>query len=146
MVLMVLGFSTGLFLLPGPRHFGRVTLDVHTMLYAALAVILGFQAMVFAVFTKTFAIGEKLLPADSRLYQLFQYITLEVGLVVGALLILSGFGGSIYAVVLWSRQSFGPLETARVLRMVIPAVLSLALGFQVVFASFFMSVLGLKRK
>lgn len=144
-ILMMLGLLTGVYLLPGPRYFGGIALDVHTLLYAALAIIIGFQAIVFAVFTKTFAIGEGLLPSDSRINQLFKYITLEVGLIVGVFLIFSGISGSIYAVVIWSKHSFGPLEAVRVLRLVIPSVLLLALGSQIVFASFFMSVLGLRR-
>jgi hypothetical protein len=119
---------------------------VHTLLYAAVFVLLGFQAIAFAVFTKLFAISEGLHPPDPTLDKAFRYITLEVGLLAGAVLILAGLGVSIYAVGFWQSRHFGPLDYAQTLRLVIPASLFLTLGGQTVFASFFLSVLGLRRK
>jgi len=144
--LMLLGGSLGIWLLPGTRTVGPVSFDVHTMLYGAAFVLLGFQSVAFAVFTKLFAISEGLLPPDPLLDQLFRYITLEVGLLVGALLMAGGLGTSIYAVGFWSAHHFGSLDYPQTMRLVIPASLFLALGAQTVFASFFLSVLGLRRR
>ena len=144
--LMLLGTLLGAWLLPGPRTVAAVTFDVHTLLYAAVFVLLGFQAIAFAVFTKLFAISEGLHPPDPTLDKAFRYITLEVGLLAGALLILAGLGVSVYAVGFWQSRHFGPLDYAQTLRLVIPASLFLTLGGQTVFASFFLSVLGLRRK
>ena len=146
MVLMLLGSLLGLWLLPAPRAVGSVTFDVHTMVYAAAFVLLGFQAIAFAVFTKFFAISEGLLPADPTLDRLFQYITLEVGLAVGTLLTFAGLATSVYAVSAWGSKHFGPLDYSHTMRLVIPSMLFLTLGAQTVFASFFMSVLGLRRR
>jgi glycosyltransferase involved in cell wall biosynthesis len=144
--LMLAGTLAGLWLLPGPRPVGKVVFDVHTLLYAAIAVLLGFQAISFAVFTKLFAISEGLHPPDVQLDRLFRYITLETGLLAGALLTISGLATSVYAVGLWGSQHFGPLDYAHTMRVVIPGALLLTLGVQTVFASFFMSVLGMKRR
>jgi hypothetical protein len=144
--LMLIGAALGVWLLPAARTVGRVTFDVHTLVYAAAFVLLGFQAIAFACFTKIFAISEGLLPPDSSLDKLFRYITLEVGLAVGAALTLSGLGGSVYAVGGWGAQHFGMLDYSRTMRIVIPAALALTLGAQTIFASFFLSVLGLRRK
>ncbi len=146
LLLMLLGLGAGLWLLPGPQKVGGVTFDVHTLLYAMLAVLIGFQAVLFSVFTKIFAISEGLMPEDQRLNRLFKFVTLEVGLVVGALLVLGGLAGSISAVGLWREKSFGDLNPAQTLRTILPSVLALALGFQIVLSSFFLSVLGLKRQ
>jgi hypothetical protein len=145
-LLMLVGSLVGIWLLRGPRTFGTVTLGVHTLLYASLAVIIGFQSVVIAVFTTVFAISERLLPEDPRLNKAFEYITLEVGLIVGAVLLLGGLGGSVYALGSWGKGSFGPLDPTRTLRLVIPAVTAITLGIQVVLSSFFLSVLGLKRR
>ena len=144
--LMLLGALVGLWLLPGPRPVGTVTFDVHTLLYAAIAILLGFQSIAFAVFTKLFAISEGLHPPDPLLDRLFRYITLEVGLLVGAVLAAAGLGTSIHAVGIWSAHQFGHLDISRTLRVVIPAALSLTLGVQTIFASFFLSVLGMRRR
>lgn len=144
--LMVAGSVLGLWLLPTPRAVGNVTFDVHTMVYASAFVLLGFQAIAFAVFTKFFAISEGLLPPDPTLDKLFQYITLEVGLAVGTLQMVAGLTTSVYAVSAWGSKHFGPLDYSHTMRMVIPSMLFITLGAQTVFASFFMSVLGLRRR
>ena len=146
LALMVVGTLLGLWLLPQPRTVGSVTFDVHTMVYAAAFVLLGFQSIAFAVFTKFFAISEGLLPDDPTLDRFFRYITLEVGLGLGALLTVAGLLTSAYAVGAWGNAHFGPLDYSHTMRMVIPAALCLILGVQTIFASFFMSVLGLRRR
>ncbi len=146
LLLMIVGGLVGGWLLVGPKVIGRTTLDVHTLLYAALAIVVGFQAIVFAVFTKIFAVNERLLPEDPRMTRMFHYITLEVGLIIGSVLLLFGFAGSLYAFGYWSTQSFGPLDPSKSLRIVIPAVTAITLGFQIIFSSFFLSVLGMKRR
>jgi glycosyltransferase involved in cell wall biosynthesis len=143
---MMIGVLLGLWLLPSPRAMGGVTLDVHTMLYSAAFVLLGFQAITFAVFTKFFAVSEGLLPPNPTLDKLFQYITLEVGLAIGALLTTAGLAISLYAVGAWENKHFGALDYSHTMRLVIPAALFLTLGAQTIFASFFMSVLGLRRR
>lgn len=142
---MLVGLGTGLWLLPRPRTIGSVTFDVHTLLYAMVAVLIGFQAVAFAVFTKVYAITEGLLPKDPGMDRLFKVITLEAGLAAGAGLIVTGLAGSVYAVHVWSVGHFGSLNASVVLRTVLPSVLALTLGCQILLSSFFLSVLGLAR-
>lgn len=145
LLLMLLGALASGWLLVGPRVVEGITFDVHTLLYAALAIIVGYQTVNFAVFTKIFGITEGLLPEDPRLTRLFRYITLETGLIAGGLLFVGGLGLSIYALSSWEAQSFGPLDPSRTLRLVIPASVLIMLGLQTILTSFFLSILGLKR-
>jgi len=110
------------------------------------AVIIGVQTILFALFTKIFAISEGLLPADRRLDRAFRYVTLETGLVAGAILIALGFAGSLVALGIWSASSFGELDATNTLRLVVLSGAALALGSEIVLASFFLSVLGLRRR
>lgn len=144
--LMVVGCCLGLWLLPAQRTVGTIAFDVHTLLYAAAFILLGFQGISFAVFTKLFAISEGLHPPDATLDRFFRYITLEVGLGVGVLLTIVGLSASLFAVAGWGTRHFGALDYSHTMRIVIPAVLLLTLGAQTVFASFFLSVLGLPRR
>jgi glycosyltransferase involved in cell wall biosynthesis len=146
LVLMCAGTGVALWLLPGTRHIGRVAFDVHTLLYAAMAILIGFQAVAFAAFTKVFAISEGLLPPDPRFERLSRYVTLELGLAIGAGMLLAGVAGSIYALVIWDRRAFGALDPFDMMRTVLPALTLLTLGFEVTFASLFLSVLGLRRR
>jgi glycosyltransferase involved in cell wall biosynthesis len=145
-LLMLVGLAGCVLLLPGRRVFHGIGLDVHTLLYAFVAILLGFQLIAFATFTKVFAITEGLLPEDPRLSRMFRWVTLETGLVVGGLLILLGVGGSIFAVSGWAKESFGALDIEHTLRIVMPSVFALTMGVQITFSSFFLSILGLRRR
>jgi glycosyltransferase involved in cell wall biosynthesis len=146
LLLMAIGTVAAGWLLPRPRTVGGVTFDVQTLLYAGMAVLIGFQAVIFAIFTKVFAINSGLLPHDRKLEKALRNVTLEGGLVVGALLIVFGLAGSIYAVNLWDYAGFGALDPSQTLRTIIPAVVCLTLGCEIVLSSFFLSVLGLQRR
>jgi glycosyltransferase involved in cell wall biosynthesis len=145
-LLMLAGLLVGLWLLPEPRTIGSVTFDVHTLLYASTAIVVGFQSIIFALFTKVFAITEGLLPEDPRLKQLFRFITLEVGLIVGTVMLLAGVSITIYAVSSWGMRSFGPLVPSRMLRIIIPSITLITMSFQIILSSFFLSILRLKRR
>jgi hypothetical protein len=146
----VVGFLAGAFffvlLLNGPLRLGIAFFDTNTLLVSSMAIILSFQLISFAAFTKIFAISEGLLPEDPRLNRLFSIITLEVGISVGLILAVSGLGLLTGALIYWANSGFGELSYPKSLRLVIPAVTSLILGVQVIFSSFFMSILGLKTK
>jgi glycosyltransferase involved in cell wall biosynthesis len=145
-LLILLGLAGCAWLLPGPRVVHGIGFDVHTLLYAFVSVLLGFQLVAFAVFTKVFVISEGLLPEDPRLNRAFRYMTLETGLAAGGLLIAVGIGGSIFAVSGWAKESFGALDAEHMLRIVMPSVFSLTIGVQIICSSFFLSILGLRRK
>ncbi|HEX3370970.1 MAG TPA: glycosyltransferase family 2 protein [Candidatus Acidoferrales bacterium] len=144
--LFALGIAVSAFLLPGPLRIGNVVFDVHTLLFAAMAILIGFQSVVFAAFTKIFAVSAGLLPEDPRLTRAFRFITLEVGLILGILLILAGAGAWILGLEYWRIREFGALDPEKTLRIVIPGVVCFTLGFQVVLSSFFLSVLGMSRR
>ena len=140
------GLTVCLWLLPGPGRIRNIVFDVHTLAYGFGSILVGFQLLAFAVFTKVFAITEGLLPDDPRLDHLFRYIKLETGLVVGAVFVALGFAGSLLAVSGWARTGFGPITSENVLRLVLFSVFALTLGPQVIFSSFFLSILGLRRR
>jgi glycosyltransferase involved in cell wall biosynthesis len=146
-LLMIVGALVGLWLLPGERALGSVRFDIHTLVYAGAAVVLGYQSVIFAVFTKTFAISQGLLPEDPRLTRLYQFVTLETGLIAGILLVTLGLVLAATAIGIWETQGFGPIvDVPRTLRVVLLSSLAITLGVQTVFASFFLSVLGLSRR
>lgn len=144
-LLMAAGAAATLWLLPGPRTMGRVTFDVQTLLFAAMTIVIGFQAVLFSVLGKVFAWQEGLLPVGERFKRLFGVVTLEVGLAVGIALVLAGLAGSVYAFMRWSVVSFGELDPSSTLRIVIPSLTAFILGAQITLASFFLSLLGIGR-
>ncbi|HXX23335.1 MAG TPA: glycosyltransferase family 2 protein [Terriglobia bacterium] len=146
LAMIAVGLAGCGWLLPKPGTIGNIGFDIHTLLYAFVAIELGAQFVAFAVFAKVFAISAGLLPKDARLSRLLRYVTLEAGLVVGALLTLAGLCGSVLAVSDWGRANFGMLDASHMLRLVFPSVFSLMLGVEVICGSFFLSILGLGRQ
>ncbi len=126
-----------------PWTVGHVTFDVHTMVYAMLALLLGFQGISFALTSKIYATQVGLVPPNPTMTRLFQYVTLETGLVVGAGVFAAGLALSLYAVWRWSQAGFGALDPVGMLRLVVPGAGAMALGVQVMLLSFFLSILGL---
>jgi glycosyltransferase involved in cell wall biosynthesis len=131
--------------MPGLR-IGHSTFDAHTLLFASLAILCGYQWILFAIFAKTFAITEGFLPPDRHLERFFEVVNLEKGLVVAAVAVLAGGGLLLAAVWQWWLTGFGHLDYARTMRVVVPGATLVALGFQTVFSSFFVSILGMRRK
>ncbi len=144
LLLMALGLALALWLMPGPRMVGGVRLDVHTLMYAATAFLMGFQGAMFFAFTRVLALAEGLVPGSPALDRIFGSITLEAGLIAGALLLAAGMTGTAYSLGAWSQSGFGDLDPSRVLRAVIPSVVAVTLGCEVLLSSFFLSMLGLR--
>ena len=143
-VLILLGLLGYGLALPGLILRG-LRFDAHTLLFASLSILCGYQAIVFAIFTKTFAIGEGLMPEDPRLNRFFDVVTLERGLIVAVTALLIGLGLLLGAVNQWRQADFGHLDYAVTMRWVIPGVMLTGLGFQTILSSFFVSILGMRR-
>jgi glycosyltransferase involved in cell wall biosynthesis len=143
LALFALGALLSALLIAGPIQFGGVRLDIHTLLVAGFLSLVGYQLVLFAVFTKVFAIRMGFHPPHPALTRMFRYVTLEVGLLAGAVMVLAGIIALVAAVVSWQAVGFGNLDPSLTMREVIPAVLLLAIGTQTVFASFFISILSI---
>ncbi len=145
LALVLAGVAIMAWLSPGPREVRGVVLDVHTLVYGAAAVSIGFQAVAFARFAKVFCRAEGLLPptGDGPAHR---PVRLETGLGAGILLLLIGLAGSAWAVAGWGLQRFGPLDVRHTLRLVVPSVLAMLLGVQVIMNGFFVSVLDLRSR
>lgn len=145
-MLLILAGLAGYALAMPQLSIGRITFDVHTLLFASLAIICGYQSIAFALMTKVFAISEGLLPEDPRLNRMFKLVNLESGLCVGAVGMVVGLtllGGAVHQ---WANVDFGALNYAHTMRWVIPGVMLTALGFQTILSSFFGSLLGMRRR
>lgn len=146
LALMTGGTALAFWLLPGPRSVGSITIDIHTLLYAVMAILIGFQAVMFSIFTKVFAVTEKLMPEDARLNWLFRHFRLETGLAAGGLMIAAGIALALYSLFLWDAHHFGPMDPERLVRVVASTIVLFTMGVQICLASFFLSILGLRRK
>lgn len=145
LTLVVLGLAGFTVAMPG-MTIGRMTFDAHTLLFASLAVICGSQSMFFALIAKTFAITEGLLLADTRISRFARILPLERGLLLGTVTILLGSVMLVAAVNEWRVRDFGRLNYADTMRVVVPGVTLVVLGYQTVLSCFFLSLLGMRRR
>jgi len=145
LLLSAFGFVLAAVLAFADIKIGGIVLNVGTLAVASMTVIVGFQLVAFAFFTKVFAIGAGLLPDDPKLTRIFKVFTLEKGLLLGLLVLLGGTLLLVHAVWVWQQAHFGVLpSTEENIRRLIPAAMLVVLGIQTIFSSFFMSTLGLK--
>jgi glycosyltransferase involved in cell wall biosynthesis len=145
LTLIGLGLVGYAVVLPRLRPWG-VNFDAHTLLFASLAVLSGYQSILFAVFTKAFAISEGLMPADTRMQRLLRVFKLERALLAGSLAMAAGAALLLGAVGQWRAVHFGNLDYSHTMRWVIPGVTLAFLGFQTVLSGFFVSILGMRRR
>ena len=127
-------------------QFHGIRFDAHTLLFASLAILLGYQSILFAIFAKTFAVNEGLMPENETMKRFFDVMYLERGLLAGVVSFLAGIALLVAAVVQWWSVRFGDLDYSHTMRWVIPGVTLTALGFQTILSSFFVSILGMKRR
>lgn len=128
----------------GPMQFGHVQLDAGTLAVACMLVIIGVQLVAFAFFAKVFAIAEGLLPDDPRFSRIFKFFTLEKGLIIGALAFVAGVLLLAWSGWIWRAAGFGSIPYSENLRRIIASVTLIVVGHQIMAASWFLSVLGLK--
>jgi glycosyltransferase involved in cell wall biosynthesis len=145
MAMFVIGLLLLLELLAGPRTVGSVTFDIHTIYYASLAVVLGFQSILFWICAKFYGMREGIVPPNDPWFLGFMRIaTLEASLIAAALLLLCGLALGVTAVSLWGYAGFQALSPEQMMRLVIPSGTAILLGFQLAYAAFFLNVLGIR--
>ena len=145
-VLFLAGLILGTALLPGPLAIGDHALDVSALIYSMAAVLIGYQAMLFAAFSRAFVANEGLLPPSAGMQRAFRVINLERGLLIGILFVVAGLVLAIVSFVNWQSADFGSLNTGDAVRIAVPAATLAVLGFETIMSSFFLSVLGLSRR
>ena len=144
-VMFAIGLAGVVVLARGRVRVGNVAIDIHTLLIMAVLMIVGYQLIVFAVSTRFFATRAGLLPESHLLERLYPYVTLETGVIIGAVATLLGLVGIAIAFISWQHVGLGTLDPYVTMRQLIPAVVLVALGTETMFASFFLSIMGMGR-
>jgi glycosyltransferase involved in cell wall biosynthesis len=142
-LLGTIGLFLVFWLLPGPRRVtASVVLDIHTMIFGVIFTLLGAQIVSIGAFAKVFSYSERFDRNPVSLKRVLKRVTLEMGLLLGGALALLGFAGCAWITWQWAASGFGPLQAVR---WVLFWSMWLFLGMQIIFASFFLSMLGISR-
>jgi len=141
-ILFLIGFIGTLLLLPGPLKIGGHAYDVHVMTLTSLLALLGFQVILLGLFARTYAIVSGLEKKDKLIEFLFLHFSLEKGLLLGAASFALGFIADGWIAYKWINSGFGALNEVRTALF---ALLLMALGVSLIFSSFFLSILGIRK-
>jgi glycosyltransferase involved in cell wall biosynthesis len=142
-ILLVCGVIVSSALLPGPILVMSIRLDYHTLMYSTSAIVLGYQSILLFIFAKLLAVESGLHPFPNKFWFLQQRGTLEWCIAIGVTLIVIGIVLGIIAAREWSLVSFGNLQPALTIRLVICSVLFLLLGGQTLMAGFYLGLINL---
>jgi len=145
LVLLLLGLGLGAAVAIGPVTIGGVSLDVDTLVACGACVDIGFQAVLFWLFTQVYAGAEGFLPTEPRVQSLLGKLSLARGLLTGAVVGIAGLVGLIFSLTYWQGHAFGHLNYEHALRLMVPSVTALVLSCQLILGTFFLSILGIKQ-
>jgi len=145
LVLLVVGLGLGAAVAVGPVSIGGVSFDVDTLVACGACVDIGFQAILFWLFTQVYAGAEGFLPTEPKVQTLLDKLSLERGLLTGAVVGIAGLVGLIFSLTYWQSHAFGHLNYEHALRLMVPSVTALVLSCQLILGTFFLSILGIKQ-
>lgn len=141
LLMMAAGLVCGAAVVAGPVTIAGARFDVNALIYFAFLVLIGFQAVLFSFLSRVYATQEKLYPRTAGFSSILRNVTLERGLIVGALVALTGISLGGYSILDWSRHGFGAMDFASLARLVIPSATATAIGVELILFSFFFSTL-----
>ena len=142
--LIGIGIAAELAILHGPIVIGGVGFDIHTMLYAAGATILGVQLVLFSLLARTVGVLKNVLPMSPPLKRFLNVFTVERGILTGLSLGLLGLGLAVYSLENWAHARLAALDPATMMRIAIPSVTLMLAGAEIVFASFLLGFIDVR--
>ncbi len=146
LILFFMGLAFTVILCFGSIKIGPVGLGVHTMMYAAAALMVGANLVMFSLFVRSYASVTGFIPTEGKLDRWLDGTSTERGVVIGLIMCLLGVGATIVAFCLWGKAGFGGLSPESMMRITIPAMLFIVVGIEMVFGSFFIGILHIKHK
>ncbi len=142
--LIGIGIAAELAILHGPIILGGVGFDIHTMLYAAGATILGVQLVLFSLLARTVGVLKNVLPMSPPLARFLRVFTIERGILSGLSLGMVGLGLAVYSLENWAHARLAALDPATMMRIAIPSVTLMLAGAEIVFASFLLGFIDVR--
>lgn len=145
---LVPGFSfllIGLFLifsiLNGPLIIGNMQFDIHPMIFGSFLTIIGLQIITFGLQSKIYSRAIGFENESKTLKFVDKYFTLERGILIGFIIFLIGLGILIYIFNLWLIAGF-----VHQVKLMIVGMTLTVLGIQIIFSSWFLSLIGIEKR
>lgn len=146
LILSVVGLLMMVIIGVGPTKIGNVNFGINTMMYGSASLLVGVNISLFSMFTKAYALSSGFIPNSPKTIGVFEKFTVEKGVVIGVVLTLLGIAATIFAFIIWGNNAFGNLQPESIMKITIPATTLIAIGIELIFASFFLGILEIERK
>lgn len=146
LILSVIGLMMMVIIGVGPTKIGNVNFGINTMMYGSASLLVGVNISLFSMFTKAYALSSGFIPNSPKTVGILERFTVEKGVVIGVVLTLLGIVATIFAFIIWGNNSFGNLQPESIMKITIPATTLIAIGIELIFASFFLGILEIERK
>jgi glycosyltransferase involved in cell wall biosynthesis len=134
--LIAIGVAAQIAIAQGPIVVSGIGFDIHTMLYAGGAVILGVQLVLFSVLARAVGVLKNVLPMRPTFSRFLRAFTLERGILLSLLLGVGGLVLAVYSFTTWAHAHLAALEPTVVMRVAIPSVTLMLAGAEIIFSSF----------
>ncbi|MEZ0242322.1 MAG: glycosyltransferase family 2 protein [Sphingomonas sp.] len=144
--LAVAGLAGVLGLIGGDVHVGNIELGVHTMIFAAMAVLMGSQLIGLSVMARRYGAIAGMWPESGLMRRVRNWFSVERACILGGLMLAGGFAGGVAATAIWASSGFGDLDPAALMRLTIPSMLLGCVGLQMVVTAFFIGLLDQPRR
>lgn len=141
---LAVGLFLGTLLIGGPVHLSSgVVIDLHSFLIAAMLILVGLQAVSFAIIGRRFASRYGIIPPSETFGGLLEALTLERVLVAALVLFAIGVAALVWGFGEWAQRGFGPLNLGTTMRVMIVAVTTVVAGLQLAMAAFMASIINI---
>jgi glycosyltransferase involved in cell wall biosynthesis len=138
------GFIGGALTSRGPFDIANWELDLNAFLIFIGFVLVGTQTIFFGILARIFSLNFGTLPATKSFARFEEKFTLERGILVGLITLVTSLISAFTLLGHWSGSSLVGLDRDTALRISGLIVLSSSFGIQALFASFFASMLQSK--
>ena len=123
----------------------RLELDIHSLMVACFAVLIGVQLMMFGALARRYQMIEGVLPPIANFKEFLLGLSLERILQVAVVVFLGGAAGIVWAVMHWASLGFGPIPYNLVMRVLVIALTAVAVAIQLAASGFLASMFTLRR-
>lgn len=144
--LATLGLAGVLGLIGGDVRIGGIEFGVHTMIFAAMAVLMGSQLIGLSVMARRYGVIAGMWPESGIMRRVRNWFSVERACMLGGAMLATGIGGALAATAIWASSGFGGLNPAALMRLTIPSMVLACVGLQMVVTAFFIGLLDQPRR
>ena len=140
-IFLVIGLLLIFAILNGPLVIGSMRFDIHPMIFGAFLSIIGLQTIIFGIQSKIYSRSIGLENESKTLKFIDKYFTLEKGTVIGFAIFFIGMIILLYIFNTWLTVGF-----VQQIKLMLIGMTLTAIGIQIIFSSWFLSMIGIEKK